>query len=163
MVETGAKDDEGETENGGKHDDNQNPIKNVNEVVGVANDETGAGGTSGKDDNAVKQNQSTQEGLDFDKIAGSVPDLNRERNVLQQKSPGSSRGKSHTALLKAYKRTKNGMCLVEKVMSVKGKGDKKEVKLKWADKEESWQPFVEPYENLTGELGEHESVFVYFF
>ena len=69
-------------------------MENLIEDVGVANDKTGAGGTSGEDDNAVKQNQATQAGVDFDKLTSNFPGSNGKRDVSQE-SPVSSRGKSH--------------------------------------------------------------------
>ena len=51
------------------------------------------------------------------------------------------------------------MCLVEKVMKFRGKGDNRQVQLKWTKGGYSWETFVPPYENLRKEVGEPVNVF----
>ena len=153
-VETGSKDGADGSEIVGDDDGNQNSAENETEDKGVANEDTGAGGANKKDGKAENQPASSQEGVDFDKLTSNLPDMNGK-----QVSPGNKRGKSHKALLTAHKRTEDGVCLVEQVVSIRGKGAKRQVQLKWGNGEVTWQTFVPPYKDLTDEIGELNNVF----
>ena len=168
--EPGSKDGADESEISGIDDGRKNSATTMNgtEDVGVANEETGEGGTNDKGEEtgaggynekggeAANQPQSTQEGCNFDKMTGNIA----EGKGKKQASPGTKRGKSHQALLNTHKRLDNGMCLVRKVLSVKGKGVNKQVLLEWETGEESWQSFTSPYEDLTDKIGELNIVFI---
>ena len=185
--EPGSKDGADESEISGIDDGRKNSATTMNgtEDVGVANEETGEGGTNDKGEEtgaggynekggeAANQPQSTQEGCNFDKMTGNIAQSTQEGcnfdkmtgNIAEgkgkkQASPGTKRGKSHQALLNTHKRLDNGMCLVRKVLSVKGFGVNKQVLLKWETGEESWQSFTSPYEDLTDEIGELNIVFI---
>ena len=76
----------------------------------------------------------------------------------KQDSP-AKRGKCRNNLLSAHGRTEDGMCFVEKVMKFRGKGDNRQVQLKWTKGGYSWETFVPPYENLRKEVGQPVNVF----
>ena len=86
------------------------------------NEEIGAKGTTekkGKAEQQPKLNGQVEENRNME--AGTT------RLGLKFDKMIKNRGKTVKALLESHGRTEDGMCIVEKVMSLRGKGENKEV------------------------------------
>ena len=87
----------------------------------------GVGGATEKDGNAqqnpnhIPESRETSDGLAFDEMIKKVQEP-AGTGGGKQDSP-AKRGKCRNNLLSAHGRTEDGMCLVEKVMKFRGKGD----------------------------------------